>query len=279
MALLGLQNTPAAVAAFRHSWRLQQGSAKGEVKAKLWQTIQKLTREQLANLILEYLDTLVNDSGDFGRVDVEAADDIAMTEATFRLITDSHRGQPTPGPYYSKYLTWITDGLKGGDAYILRAQIFIQAKCYLQARADATAAVSAWAKSLSGCASQSSPKAVSRDEGEQKVSDANVIDNIDANANGNGNTYSQEESIKKIGLAYLCLGQACLAEQGHPDRDPGAAFKALTKGTGRLDYILPSDNRSMMNTIAMRFMILYMCPTHSCLHINLLFAHKFIVCT
>ena len=47
------------------------------------------------------------------------------------------------GPYYDRYLTWLKGGLPRHEAYLERAGAHHKARAYLQARADAAAAVQA----------------------------------------------------------------------------------------------------------------------------------------
>lgn len=133
------------------------------------------------------------------KVEVEQASDAALIEAAFRIIVDEHRGTPAPGLYYTLYRTWLKEGLTPARGYLLRAQINCRAKSYLQARADALASVSYFAKDL---------QAESSDE-----------------PRGNAAV------LHEIALAYMCLGEAHMAEKDHPDRDPLGAFKAFSKGT------------------------------------------------
>ena len=59
---------------------------------------------------------------------------MAPTEPGFSL---------TAGPYYNRYLRWLRGGLPRHEAYLERAGAHQKARAYLQARADARAAVEA----------------------------------------------------------------------------------------------------------------------------------------
>lgn len=83
---------------------------------------------------------------------------------------------------------------------MLRSAIFRMAKCFLQAAADARAAVSALSRAAAAAAE-------SHDGGVARARAAALAE------------------------AYLCLGRAALAEPGHPDRSPREAAKAFMLGS------------------------------------------------
>ena len=53
------------------------------------------------------------------------------------------RTELVAGPYYDRYLRWLKGGLPRHEAYLERAGAHQKARAYLQARADARAAVEA----------------------------------------------------------------------------------------------------------------------------------------
>ena len=87
-ALLGLGDVPTAVDAYLNAWELQGRTA--ECHSKLWQVIQRLTREQLAERLLQELKRL-QDAGTIAAADVETAGTVATKEAAFRVIAGAHR--------------------------------------------------------------------------------------------------------------------------------------------------------------------------------------------
>ena len=215
-ALLGLRNVPAAVTAFHSAWQFRRDED-AECYKKLAQVIRKLTREQLGAAILELFTKLERD-GVLRRPEKEATDAVSMREAAFRMIVDAHRGAPPPsGPYYASLLRWLTRGVDPGEAYSVRAAIHRKAKCYLQARADADAAIAELRTKLHRILSTESSKV------EEELS-------IDVDASSITLT-TKAEVTAALAAAYQRLGEAFLAETGHADRDPMGAFKALTRST------------------------------------------------
>ena len=49
--------------------------------------------------------------------------------------------KPAPGPYYARLLAWMMQGPAPWEAYTERSGLFLLAKCYRQAQADAREAV------------------------------------------------------------------------------------------------------------------------------------------
>ena len=67
-----------------------------------------------------------------------------MVEGLFKMIYVWHLDKPSPGDYFKYLLRWTKEGMCAGYAYMERAHMYIGAKCFLQARADAQAAVDFW---------------------------------------------------------------------------------------------------------------------------------------
>lgn len=206
MALLGLCDTPGAVLAFLSAWQLAKDDS-AECERKLRQVVHQLKREELGAGFLHLFGQL-QEQGAMRGAEVEAANEQELVEAWFRVITAAHRGQPRPGPLYHTYLTSLKQGLDPAEAYTLRSAVCAKAKCYLQARADAQAAVT-----LLGNALRQDPQ--HPDAAKRQAERAGV-----------------ELLKQRMGRAYLRLGEAFLAEPDHEDRDAVAAFKALTRGSG-----------------------------------------------
>eukprot|EP00887_Chlorella_sp_A99_P005264 scaffold1.g5264.t1 len=200
-ALLGLRRVPEAVLAFRRAWGL--APSEPETERKLWATVQRLTREQLGGAIAALLQE-VEANGGLRPPRVEAVSEAEAGEAWFRLLQAAHRGRPRPGQYYHRYLGWLKEGLPPEEAYIERSAMYCQAKAYLQARADARAAVAALAEQRPPAAAPggSAPSAAAEAEAAWR---------------------------RRLAAAYARLGHACLAEQGHTDRDTREAAKAFLK--------------------------------------------------
>lgn len=220
-ALIGLQNIPAAVDAFFKCWEIQPQDA--ESYKKLSQTIKMLKRDQLGAAILEIFSSLEKEKK-LEKAVVEATDVAAMKEAAFRLIADSHKGRPSSGPYYSTLLRWKTQGVDSAEAYAVRAVIYQNAKCFLQARKDAEQAIRLLLQKLeqsnvtdeSGVVDTESPL-----EGKMKKIKSKTMFG------------TKEEVLAGLGAAYSRLGDAYFAEPKHPDRDAINAFKSFTKA---IDY-------------------------------------------
>ena len=98
-ALMGLRQVPEAVLAYCEAWRLSKGDA--ECAAKVWQTVQRLTREQLGAAILRLPSKLV-ERGAMQPAKVESVSEQELVEACFRLLQASHQGKPKPGTYYHR---------------------------------------------------------------------------------------------------------------------------------------------------------------------------------
>ncbi len=211
-ALLGLRDVPGAVAAFLAAWRLAPDDT--ECLKKLEATIQRLTREQLGAAILELFTALETD-GTLRRAEVEATGAVAMQEAAFCMVADSHKRQKGPGPYFASLLRWLTQGIDPGEAYVVRSAVHRRARCYLQARADADAAVTQLKIKVQNIA------VAPRDKGPEAPPTAPAAITL----------ATEDQVTALLAVAYQRLGEACLAERDHPDRDAAAAFKALTRAT------------------------------------------------
>lgn len=253
-ALLGLRDIPGAVKAFYTAWAQNHDS---ECYQKLEHVAKRLTREQLGVAILELFQDLV-ENGTMRRPELEATDKVAMQEAAFRLISLAHRGYRTDGPYFLSFLRWMTQEIDPGEAYSVRAAIHINAKCYLQARADAEAAIEILFNKLyklgnSEAAGEQAGGGIKQAESSSNItlpSSERTIEGADEHQNkekgeekstqplhkpsiqGEKITLStKDELTAALSAAYLRLGEAYLAERGHADRDPVGAFKAFTRAT------------------------------------------------
>ncbi|GAB4817977.1 hypothetical protein N2152v2_005023 [Parachlorella kessleri] len=190
-ALLGLRRVGEAALAYRDAWALEKVDK--ELEGKLWQVVQQLTREQLGGALLGLLRGL-EEQGKLQRARLETVSDQELREGFFRLISAAHKGKPKPGAFYERYLNWLKHDLPPSLAYVLRSAAHREAKCYLQARADAQAGVQATLHDMQG----------------------------------SGGT-ADKPAMALLCEAYWRLGQALLAEKDHPDRDCRGAAKAFAK--------------------------------------------------
>lgn len=277
--MLALKRVPEAVEAYASAWRLDKRDAEG--RARLWATVQRLTREQLARCVLGLLGAL-QVAGTLEPPQVEEASEQEQAEALFRLLRISHQGQPRPGPYYRRclycgwamwswgggwvgvgergctccsgktatgasyspsvfsqhkqtfccipaicclrYLHWLQQGMQQGEAYLERAALHNGAKCYLQARADAQAAVAVLLKEQQMQQAQHAQQ--------QRRADAEQPADQSAEQPSAGTAaITAAERGRQLVLAYQRLGEAFLAERDHPDRDCRQAAKAFLRAT------------------------------------------------
>ena len=106
-----------------------------------------LTREQLAETVLSLIESL--EAARLVRPAAhEALSRVEQVEAMFRVIAERHAHKPRPGDYVRYVLHWLLDARWGrmevGMAYLQRSAMFAAAKCFVQAAADARAAVRAF---------------------------------------------------------------------------------------------------------------------------------------
>lgn len=122
-ALLALKRGPEAVLAYREAWQLAAGS-KGRVgggsggkaasashtgsagdaaecQARLWDAVQRLTREQLGRGLLATL-AAAQAAGQLAAPAEEEASDQELAEACFRMIKQEHQGIRPPGPCHRR---------------------------------------------------------------------------------------------------------------------------------------------------------------------------------
>lgn len=90
------------------------------------------------------------------------------------------------------------------------------AKCYLQARADARAAIATLLRQQ-------------REAQQQQQADAAAQQPAAGSDPAAGSSSSPARS--QLALAYQRLGEACLAERAHPDRDCRGAAKAFLRAS------------------------------------------------
>ncbi|KAL4859604.1 Serine/threonine-protein phosphatase T [Chlorella vulgaris] len=236
VALLAIKRTPEAVLAFREAWRLADGDAKKESKTRLWAAVQRLTREQLGRGIL----ALVAELEGHGNVEApkaEAASEHELSEGLFRVMKDAHKGERRPGSYYHSYMNWLQHGIPPAEAYVQRAAAHCRSRCYLQARADAQAAVDVLLEAAKKQQQQQQQQqgATAAHTG-PLASDAAPVQPSGDDCKG---AVQQQlpaplsEEVLKLQLArgYCSLGKACLAEIDHPDRDCRNAAKALIRAS------------------------------------------------
>ncbi|KAK9824173.1 hypothetical protein WJX72_008288 [[Myrmecia] bisecta] len=192
-ALMGLKQHPQAVAAFQDSWQLSKGDK--ETEGMLWTAVQRLTREELGSCLLRMLQQL-EARGVLEAASLETVTPQEMVEAWFRHLHLEHLDKRKPGPYFHKYLAWLKQPMSAWEAYCERSAMYCQAKCYLQARADAQRAVAIL-------------------EDQHKSATAGELRDV---------------VRPQLAYAHLRLGRAFCAEHGHEDQNYREAVKAFTKG-------------------------------------------------
>jgi hypothetical protein len=113
-------------------------------------------------------------------------------------------------------LGWLKGGLSPAEAYQQRGAAHYRARCYLQSRADAASAVEALHEERR------------RQEGEGRG--AASADALHAKRRQQGARRWDEAGWRlRLAAAYRLLGEACMAEAKHPDRDPRGATKAYLR--------------------------------------------------
>lgn len=123
---------------------------------------------------------------------------------------------PAPAMHACRYLRWLQEGATPAEAYSERAAVHCGAKCYLQAREDAQAAVAALL-------------AQQRQQRQREQQQA-----VAAGAGAGPPREPAAGPRGPLALAYQRLGEACLAERGHEDRDCRAAAKAFMQAAALL---------------------------------------------
>ena len=102
-----------------------------------------------------------------------------------------------------------------------------EAKCYLQARADARAAIALLLAELREAAEEKQQAGAGSSE---------QRDSSSSRSSGRGSSSSSAaERRSQLALAYERLAQACMAEPDHPDRDCRGAAKAFMRVLDTLD--------------------------------------------
>ncbi|PSC67238.1 Tetratricopeptide repeat 28 [Micractinium conductrix] len=247
-ALLALKRVPEAVLALREAWCLASSSSSGEAdggaaaaaadatecSTRLWAAVQKLTREELARGLLAVL-AQMQAAGALAAPEEEEASEQEQVEALFTQIKLEHKNKRRPGPYYRRYLRWLQEGVQPGEAYAERSAVHAWAKCYLQARADASEALAALAaaqrQQQRQRAAADGPQAGGGGGGapQQAAAADSQLQKQQQSAAGGGGAAPLTPHRALMALAYERLGVACLAEKGHADRDCRAAAKAFLR--------------------------------------------------
>ena len=213
MALYSLGEYDTAVEAFYKAWKCDKDNS--ECRSMVRRAIQRLTREELGQKIVGMIERLEQE-GNMEKPTKERPDDVTVIEAAFRMIADKHKKHRRgPGPLHEWYFQKLLDpeGLSIAEAYSLRSEIHRLAKAYLQAREDAHAAVKQITLLLKGTEEQKT----------RSVKDGKPSDTLAGPTPAGGSIEAQ------LAIAFRRLGEACMAERNHPDRNPYEAFKAYTR--------------------------------------------------
>ncbi|KAI8111066.1 hypothetical protein M9434_004639 [Picochlorum sp. BPE23] len=195
-ALVGMGRLGDAVDAFAQARTIENSE---ECDQKLKEIIRSMHTEALASKLLDLLDKSYQ-QGALAPPRQEIADDLLVHEGAYILINKTQKSarsgsqSGSMGTFGETCYSWtIHGGPSPFEAYIFRSRVSKCCKCFLQAREDATLALSEVSKSVQW----------------DKTSDT--------------------ISVSKAATAYVALGEAFLAESGHPDRDAFRALKALRK--------------------------------------------------
>ncbi|KAK3267410.1 hypothetical protein CYMTET_24024 [Cymbomonas tetramitiformis] len=177
----------------------------------LWRCIERFTREQVAEAILQLVEEL-----EARRVIESAREETVsrreMVEGLFRGIHVWQLDKPSPGDYYKYLYKYVTEGMTPGHAYLERSHIYSFAKAFLQARADARSAIEIW----------------ERLQGEGRDLDAFRLPRCLQDQPGTTRPFKWVK-LHPLGLAYFRLGEAYQAEQNHPDQSWVDATKAFMR--------------------------------------------------
>ncbi|DBA65944.1 TPA: hypothetical protein ACH3X2_002968 [Trebouxia sp. C0005] len=198
MAFLGLKQTTQAIEAFAKCWHLDHGSP--DTERQLLAAIEKATMAQLGAGITALL-VQAEQQHVIEPARLEGVGEAEQQEAWFRHLTREQEGPTQVDVYRRRYAQWLKQAMTAHTAYIQRACISLQAKCYLQARWDARQAVIKLASQLKECM---------RGVPEVSIDRANKVE-------------------QELCEAYWRLGQAFAAERDHPDQDHRQAAKALSR--------------------------------------------------
>ncbi|KAK9835735.1 hypothetical protein WJX74_007021 [Apatococcus lobatus] len=190
-ALLGLQRLPEAVGAFVRAWKVSSGSK--DCEKMVWTALQKLTRQELVEGMLEHLEQM-EAQGILQAAQQEECSMDRMVEAGITYLRRQHNGPLRTSPHLLMYGNWLKHKATPQEAYSERAAIFCSAKTYLQARADAQQAVFLWKEKLQA---EIPPTLVTK---------------------------------QALTQAYQRLGEGFLAEKGNPDAKYPQALKAFRQG-------------------------------------------------
>ena len=160
-ALRGLGRFREAIGALRAAWAAGEEGRGPETARALRQVVSRLTRRELGAEVQSGIDAL-QAAGAVPPPRVEAVSPEEMAEAWFRVVKDEHeeelcrladRGSPSAlpaggGVYCRKVLRWCQEPMTAAEALLERARCNNRAACYLQARADARAALKAGGNSV-----------------------------------------------------------------------------------------------------------------------------------
>lgn len=123
------------------------------------------------------------------------------------------------------YMIWLKNGMPISEAYTLRAAIHHLAKCYLQVTLFLQTCSQYWARrcftsSILSCRRAHSPSLIKR------LCDAQAKADAQAAIHVLSGEPCGDAGEMNLAVAYLRLGDACLAEKDHADRDCMAALEA-----------------------------------------------------
>jgi len=208
-ALGFLKRYPESLKSFHKGWMLEPENK--EFSKRIWWSIERHTREQIAEGIIDMLQDLETK----GLIDPATHETVArseMIEGLFKQIYIWHLDKPHPGDYYKYYLKYVKEGMAPGYAYMERSHMYAGANCYLQARVDAQLAVNFWEKV--------------RETDHDLL--AYRLPRCLMDQPGTTRPFKWLQ-LNPLGLAYYRLGEAFEAERDHPDNTWVEATKAYTR--------------------------------------------------
>ena len=149
-ALAGLRRSLDAFDAFVDAFAALSAATGGssgersssEVETALWDATKKLTREELATRIVEWIQD-AEDEGTIEPPELEAVSKAEMVEALFRQMHEDHRDRPFPQKYYHEVLRWAKRGMAPKEMYCERSVCHTRARAFRQGALDADLAMAA----------------------------------------------------------------------------------------------------------------------------------------
>eukprot|EP00958_Prasinococcus_capsulatus_P018088 scaffold2088_cov399-Prasinococcus_capsulatus_cf.AAC.56 len=136
-AYMGLRQYPEATQTMIEGYRLNRAK---DMQKELWNSILKLTREQMASIIHKWI-LDAEEEGTIEPPEVETVSQEELVEGLFREMHRAHLGKPFPQLYYNHLFLWAKDAMPPADMYNQRSVSHCNCKCFQQAVLDANLAL------------------------------------------------------------------------------------------------------------------------------------------